>query len=191
MQEERPAHPVIFSRFGDSHVAHEEELLKPNFSEKFDYEGELAVVIGTRAWHVSEADALSHVFGYSCYDDGSARDWQTHTQQWIPGKNFFRSGAVGPFLVTADEVGPIEESWLTTRVNGEERQHAQIKDMVFSIAELIAYASAFTPLEAGDVIAAGTPGGVGLFMEPKTFLCPGDVVEVEIDRVGLLRNPVA
>lgn len=191
MAAERPDYPTIFSRFPDSHVGSGEVMVKPANSDRFDYEGELAVVIGRRAWQVSEQEALAHVFGYACYDDGSARDWQTHTQQWIPGKNFYHSGAIGPFLVTADEVGPIDESWLTTRVNGEERQHAQIRDMVFSIAELIAYASAFTPLEPGDVIAAGTPGGVGLFMEPKTFLAAGDVVEVEIDRVGLLRNQVA
>jgi 2-keto-4-pentenoate hydratase/2-oxohepta-3-ene-1,7-dioic acid hydratase in catechol pathway len=191
MAVERPDHPTIFTRFPDSHVGSGDAIVKPANSERFDYEGELAVVIGERAWQVSEQDALAHVFGYSCYDDGSARDWQTHTQQWIPGKNFYRSGSIGPFLVTADEVGEIDDSWLTTRVNGDERQHAQIRDMVFSIAELVAYASSFTPLEPGDVIAAGTPGGVGLFMEPKTFLSPGDVVEVEIDRVGLLRNQVA
>jgi len=187
---DRPAHPTIFTRFPDAHVGHDVDIVKSDQVERFDYEGELAVVIGRRADRVAVEDALNHVYGYACFDDGSARDWQKHAMQWAPGKNFVRSGSMGPHLVTADEVPAIGDSWLETRVNGEVRQRAQIVDMVFSIAELIAYISAFTPLEPGDVIAAGTPGGVGLFMDPPTFLQPGDVVEVEIDGVGLLRNRI-
>ena len=187
---EKPAYPVIFSRFADSLVAHGEDLRRPVETDKFDYEGELAVVIGTRAFRVSEDEALDHVFGWSVSNEGSVRDWQRHSPQWIPGKNFWRSGALGPHLVTVDEVHDIGASRLQTRVNGEVRQEALIKDMVFSIAELIAYCSIFTPLEPGDVILAGTPGGVGLFFDPPKLLSDGDVVEIEIDGVGLLRNTV-
>ena len=187
---EKPAFPVIFSRFADSHVAQGEDIRRPAETEAFDYEGELAVVIGTRAWHVSVDDALDHVFGWSVYNDGSVRDWQRHSPQWIPGKNFYRSGAFGPEIVTADSVDDIGSSRLQTRVNGEVRQDALIADMVFSVAELIAYCSTFTPLEPGDVIAAGTPGGVGLFFDPPRLLSDGDVVEIEIDGVGLLRNTI-
>ena len=187
---ERPPFPTIFTRFPDSHVGHGADIVKSPAIERFDYEGELAVVIGVAARGVSAADAAAHVYGYSCFDDGSARDWQRHSSQWIPGKNFERSGSIGPFLVTADEVPAIGKAWLETRVNGEVRQRARIDDMIFSIAELVEYVSAFTPLEPGDVIAAGTPGGVGLFMDPPTFLQVGDLVEVEIDGVGLLANRI-
>jgi len=187
---DRPPYPTIFTRFPDAHVGHESDILKSDAIERFDYEGELALVIGRRASHVSLEDALDHVYGYACFNDGSARDWQKHAMQWAPGKNFERSGSMGPTLVTADEIPAIGDSWLETRVNGEVRQRARIEDMIFSIAELIAYISTFTPLEPGDVIAAGTPGGVGLFMDPPTFLAVGDVVEVEIDGVGLLRNRI-
>jgi len=187
---ERPDYPTIFTRFPDAHVGHEAEIVKPGASERFDYEGELAVVIGRPTRGVGVETALEAVYGYSCFDEGSVRDWQKHTGQWIPGKNWHRSGSIGPYLVTADEVPDLEAAWLTTRVNGEQRQRARIADMMFSVAELIAYISTFTPLEPGDIIAAGTPGGVGLFWDPPTFLAEGDVVEVEIDGVGLLRNRV-
>ena len=187
---DRPPYPTIFTRFPDAHVGHGADIIKSDAIERFDYEGELAVVIGRRASNVAVEDALDHVYGYACFDDGSARDWQKHAMQWAPGKNFERSGSMGPTLVTADELPAIGDAWLETRVNGEVRQRAQIADMIFSIAELIAYISTFTPLEPGDVIAAGTPGGVGLFMDPPTFLAVGDVVEVEIDGVGLLRNRI-
>ena len=187
---ERPAYPVIFSRFADSHVAQGEEIRRPAESEAFDYEGELAVVIGARAWHVAVDDALDHVFGWSIYNDSSVRDWQRHSPQWIPGKNFYRSGAFGPWIVPAGSIDDIFSSELQTRVNGDVRQSARIGDMVFSVAELIAYCSTFTPLNPGDVIAAGTPGGVGLFMDPPAMLADGDVVEIEIDGIGVLSNTV-
>lgn len=191
MSASRPEHPVIFTRYPDSLVGAGADLLKPGHVERFDYEGELAVVIGRRAHNVAESEAHSYVFGYSCFNDGSARDWQRHSSQWIPGKNFYASGSFGPWIVTADEVGDLNEAELTTRVNGEVRQQARIKDMLFSVAELIAYISAFTPLNPGDVIAAGTPGGVGLFMKPPRFLSAGDVIEIEIGNLGVLRNAVA
>ncbi len=187
---EKPEYPVIFARFAESHVGHAHDIRRPSETEKFDYEGELAVVIGKRAFRVSEEEALDHVFGWSVYNDGSVRDWQRHSPQWIPGKNFWQSGAFGPEIVTAGAVADIGASRLQTRVNGEVRQDAFIKDMVFSVAELIAYCSTFTPLNPGDVIAAGTPGGVGLFFDPPRLLSDGDVVEIEIDGVGLLRNTV-
>lgn len=190
MSAARPDYPVIFTRYPDSLVGAGADLLKPARLQRFDYEGELAVIIGRRAHHVAESDAVDHVFGYSVFNDGSARDWQRHSSQWIPGKNFYASGSIGPWIVTADEVGDLDEAELTTRVNGEIRQQARIKDMLFSVAELIAYVTAFTPLNPGDVIAAGTPGGVGLFMTPPRFLAPGDTVDIEIGGVGTLTNTV-
>lgn len=190
LDEARPEYPVIFTRFPDSHVGPGEPLVKPAASTMFDYEGELAVVIGKPAWKVSVEQALDHVFGYTCYNDGSARDFQFHTHQWQPGKNVYRSGSIGPSIVTVDEIGDIGESWLSTWVDGTLRQRAQIKDMVHTIPELIAYISGFTPLRPGDVVATGTPGGVALFMSPQQFLEAGQVVEVAIDRVGVLRNEV-
>lgn len=187
---EKPAYPVIFARFADSHVAHGADIRRPAETEKFDYEGELAVVIGRRAWQVSVEQALQHVFGWSIYNDGSVRDWQRHSPQWIPGKNFWRSGSFGPAIVTTDELADIGTSRLQTRVNGQVRQDALIADMVFSVAELISYISTFTPLQPGDVIAAGTPGGVGLFMDPPGLLVDGDVVDIEIDGVGILSNRI-
>lgn len=187
---DRPDHPVIFTRFPDSLVGAGVPLTRSDLIENFDYEGELAVVIGRHARHVAESDAYEYVFGYSCFNDGSARDWQRHSSQWIPGKNFHASGSFGPWIVTADEVGELGEAELTTRVNGEVRQSARLKDMLFSVPELIAYVSAFTPLHPGDVIAAGTPGGVGMFSDPPRLLNVGDAVEIEIGGVGVLRNQV-
>ena len=186
----RPDHPTIFTRYADSVVGHGSNLLKPDRIHAFDYEGELAVIIGSEARDISEGEAGQHVFGYACFNDGSARDWQQHSGQWAPGKNFYQSGGFGPWIVTADETGDLDDAELVTRVNGEVRQSARIKDMVFSVAELIAYTTAFTPLSPGDVIAAGTPGGVGFFSDPQRLLEIGDVVEVEIAGLGTLRNRV-
>lgn len=187
---DRPDHPVIFTRYPDSLVGADVPLVRSDLIENFDYEGELAVIIGRHARHVAESDAYEYVFGYSCFNDGSARDWQRHSSQWIPGKNFHASGSFGPWIVTADEVGELDEAELTTKVNGEVRQSARLKDMLFSVPELIAYVSAFTPLNPGDVIAAGTPGGVGMFSDPPRLLSVGDAVEIEIGGVGVLRNEV-
>lgn len=187
---ERPEHPTIFSRFADSHVGHEHSLRRPVETERFDYEGELAVIIGTTAWQVAADDAHEFIYGYSIYNDGSVRDWQRHSRQWIPGKNFLASGAFGPWIVTADELPNLGKSRLQTRVNGQMRQEALIEDMVFSIGELIEYVTTFTPLHPGDVLVAGTPGGVGAYMDPPGLLVDGDVVEVEIEGIGTLRNTV-
>lgn len=185
------AHPTIFTRFADTHVGHGQALCHPAASTMFDYEGELAVIVGRPAYQVAEGDAMGVIAGYACYNDASVRDWQTHTTQWTPGKNFPGTGGFGPWMVTADDVPSVEALELTTRVNGEVRQHAGVDQLVFSIPQLIAYITAFTPLAPGDVIATGTPSGVGMFREPPAFLQPGDVVEVEVPGVGLLRNRVA
>jgi 2-keto-4-pentenoate hydratase/2-oxohepta-3-ene-1,7-dioic acid hydratase in catechol pathway len=187
---ERASYPTIFTRFAYTQVGQNQPLQRPPGNLSFDYEGELAVVIGTAGFEIAEADAMSHVAGYACYNDASVRDWQNHTGQWTPGKNFPGTGAFGPWLVTADEIDDVGELELTTRVNGEQRQFAPVSDLIFSIPELIAYCSNFAPLVPGDVFVTGTPGGVGLFHQPPAFLNPGDVVEVEVSRVGVLSNTV-
>ena len=184
-------HPSIFIRFADSLTAHEQPMLMPfHLSKMIDYEGELAVIIGKGGRNIKQSAALSHVAGYACCNDGTVRDWQRHTHQWTPGKNFPNTGALGPALVTADEVGNLNELTLTTRLNGEVMQQASIADLIFTIPVIIEYLSTFTPLSPGDVIATGTPGGVGDRRQPPVYMKAGDVVEVEITRVGTLRNVV-
>lgn len=183
--------PVIFVRFAASVVGHGWPLLAPPESQTFDFEGELAVVIGRAGRRIAEADALQHVAGYACFMDGSIREYQMHTNQYTPGKNFDRSGAFGPCLVMADEVGdPNAGLRLVTRLNGEVVQDTTTDLMIFPVPSLIAYLSTFTRLEPGDVIATGTPGGVGFVRKPPLYMKPGDRIEVEIEKVGLLGNPV-
>jgi 2-keto-4-pentenoate hydratase/2-oxohepta-3-ene-1,7-dioic acid hydratase in catechol pathway len=184
----KPEKPTIFTRYPDSLVGHGSPLVCPAASDKFDYEGELAVIIGKPGRHIAEADAWDHIAGYSCFNDGSIRDFQNHTTQFWPGKNFEASGGFGPWMVTPDEVGDITAQSLTTRVNGNVEQHTPISDMAIPIPELIAYASTVTTLKPGDVIATGTPGGVGNHRKPQLFIKPGSVVEVEITGVGTLSN---
>jgi 2-keto-4-pentenoate hydratase/2-oxohepta-3-ene-1,7-dioic acid hydratase in catechol pathway len=183
-------YPSIFTRFADTQVGHETPVLRPSFSTAFDYEGELAVVIGRRGRHISEQDVSAHIAGYSCYNDVSVRDWQRHTAQWTPGKNFPSTGAFGPSLVTPDEIPDLGALTLTTRLNGKVMQEAQISDLIFSVPVIVSYISKFTPLYRGDVIATGTPGGVGDRRDPPVYMKDGDIVEVEIDRIGILRNVV-
>jgi 2-keto-4-pentenoate hydratase/2-oxohepta-3-ene-1,7-dioic acid hydratase in catechol pathway len=183
-------HPTIFTRFADTQGGHEGEIVLPHVSTMLDFEGELAVVIGKGGRYIAEADAWGHVAGYACYNDASVRDWQNHTHQYTPGKNFPTTGPFGPYLVTPDEVGEIGPQTIQTRLNGETVQSAHLRDMIFSIPVIIAYLSAFTPLSPGDVIATGTPGGVGFKREPQLFMKAGDVVEVEIEKVGLLRSRI-
>jgi 2-keto-4-pentenoate hydratase/2-oxohepta-3-ene-1,7-dioic acid hydratase in catechol pathway len=187
---ERPKYPSIFMRTHTSIVAHGEPLVRPRESEQLDYEGEIVVVIGRGGRRIPERDALSHVLGYSCGNEGSVRDWLRHAKFNVtPGKNFDRSGSIGPWLVTADEVGagPLT---VTTRVNGEQRQHDTSDRMIFPIPFLIAYLSAFCTLEPGDVIFSGTPSGAGARFDPPRYLKPGEVVEVDVSGVGTLRNEV-
>ena len=184
-------HPSIFVRFASSQIGDGDPILIPRVSSALDYEGELALVIGRPGRYIKAENALDHVAGYACYNDGSIRDWQRHSHQFTPGKNFSGTGAFGPWMITTDEVPDIEAQTLTTRLNGEVMQQAKISDMIFSIGTIIEYVSSFTPLEPGDVIATGTPGGVGFKREPQVFMKAGDVCEIEITKVGLLRNPIA
>ncbi|MBM3522240.1 MAG: fumarylacetoacetate hydrolase family protein [Alphaproteobacteria bacterium] len=183
-------HPTLFLRIQASQVGHEQPLIKPKESEKLDWEGELAVIIGRKGRRIAREKAMSHVAGYSCYHDGSVRDFQRHTSQFTPGKNFVGTGGFGPWLVTADEIKDISKQTLTTRVNGVVKQQAGIDLLIFDIPALIAYISTFTTLEGGDVIVTGTPGGVGAARNPPEFLKPGDVTEIDISGVGVLRNTV-
>jgi 2-keto-4-pentenoate hydratase/2-oxohepta-3-ene-1,7-dioic acid hydratase in catechol pathway len=187
---EPPKQPTIFTRWANSQVGHGQPIIRPNASVTLDFEGELAVIIGQRCRHVPEADAMTVIAGYSCYNDGSVREWQRHSSQFGPGKNFPSTGGFGPYLVTADEAGDVTHASLVTRLNGEEMQRATTDDLVFTIPKLIAYCSTFTQLVPGDVIITGTTGGVGAYRQPPLWMKPGDVVEVEISGVGLLRNPV-
>jgi 2-keto-4-pentenoate hydratase/2-oxohepta-3-ene-1,7-dioic acid hydratase in catechol pathway len=184
-------HPTIFARYANSQIGHAADIIRPRASTSLDFEGELAVIIGRPGRHIAPGEAFAHVAGYSCYNDGSVRDWQYHTHQFTPGKNFPGTGAFGPWMVTPDELGALDALRLQTRVNGEVVQDALLGQMIFDIPRQIEYCSGFTRLEAGDVIATGTPGGVGAKRIPPLWLKPGDRVEVEIDRVGLLRNGVA
>ena len=183
--------PTIFSRYSNSQTGHLANIIRPRVSTDLDFEGELAVIIGKPGRYISRADAYGHVAGYACYNDGSVRDFQRHTHQFTPGKNFPDTGASGPWMVTPDELGDLGPLRLQTRVNGQVVQDARIEQMIFDIPRQIEYCSTFTRLEPGDVIASGTPGGVGAKRTPPLWLKPGDTVEVEIDRVGLLRNGVA
>ena len=189
MGREVPDYPVVFTRFPSSLVGNGEALIKPQVSEQFDFEGELAVVIGKPAHRVSREHAFEFVGGYCCFMDGSVRDWQRHTMQFTPGKNFDRSGAMGP-VMPASRVADPRELTLTTGVNGEVMQEGAVRDLVFDIPHLIEYCSAFMALQPGDVIATGTPGGVGAARMPPVWLREGDVVEVSIPGVGILSNPV-
>ena len=183
--------PVLFLRMPDSQVGHGQAIVRPRESQRLDYEGEIAVVIGRGGRRIAEADAWDHIAGYSCYNDGSVRDWQVATSQWTPGKNFWRTGGFGPWLVTADEIAPGQLMTLTTRLNGQVMQQATTDLMIHSIPRQIAYISTFIPLKPGDVIVTGTPGGVGNKRNPPVFMAPGDLVEIEVDAVGVLRNTIA
>lgn len=185
-----PTYPMIFTRFADSQTAHLQPIVRPAVSHKLDFEGELAVVIGKTARHVKQQDALDYVAGYSCYNDGSVRDWQKHTIQFVPGKNFPATGGFGPWLVTSDEIADPQNLELTTRLNGEVMQHTRTSDMIFDVRKLIEYCTEFTELAPGDVIVSGTTGGVGAFREPPVWMKPGDIVEIEIERIGILRNSI-
>ena len=188
---ELPSHPWIFVRFADSFVGHGGAIVRPSVSDKLDFEGELAVVIGRDAHRVKAQDAFEYVAGYTCLNDASIRDFQRHSPQFTPGKNFLNTGSAGPWLVTADEIGDVEDLSLETRLNGEVMQSASTGDLIFDIPALIEYCSTFTRLEAGDVIATGTPGGVGFARKPPVWMKPGDTIEVSISGIGVLANTIA
>ncbi len=182
--------PVLFSRYADCQVGHDQPMIKPRRSDRFDYEGELAVIIGKAGRDIAADAALGHVAGYACYNDGSVRDYQRHTHQFLPGKNFPATGAFGPWMVTADEIPDPTALTLETRLNGEVMQHATTNLLIFTIVDLIVYISEWSELHPGDVIVTGTPGGVGDRRVPPVYMKQGDLIEVEISDVGLLGNPI-
>jgi 2-keto-4-pentenoate hydratase/2-oxohepta-3-ene-1,7-dioic acid hydratase in catechol pathway len=184
------SYPVIFSRFADTLVAHNEPIIQPLASTKLDYEGELAVVIGKSGRAIAEQDAFEHIAGYSCFNEASIRDWQRHASQYIPGKNFPSTGGFGPYLVTPNEIKNLEDQHVATTLNNEIVQDQPISDLIFPIPYLINYISSFTQLHPGDVIVTGTPGGVGAARKPPLWMKPGDKVEVSIGQVGTLINTV-
>ncbi|WP_420621388.1 fumarylacetoacetate hydrolase family protein [Candidatus Poriferisodalis sp.] len=183
-----PAQPVYFNKPPGTLVAHGDNLVRPSVSIQFDYEVELAVIIGRAGRHIDIADALDHVGGYSVLNDGSVRDWQRHSV--AAGKNFFRSGSMGPWITTADEIADPAALEVICRVNGKERQRAGVSEMIFSVAEIIAYISRVMPLEPGDVIATGSPEGTGGSHEPPRWLVAGDEITFEVPGIGVLRNRV-
>ena len=183
-------YPLLFVRLTSSQVGHLQPIVRPQASEHLDFEGELAVVIGKAGRHIAKENASAHIAGYSIYNDASVRDWQRHTTQYTPGKNFPSTGASGPWMVTADEIPDPTRLRLTTRLNGEVVQDSGLNDFRFSIAEILAYTSTFTELLPGDVIITGTPSGVGAARKPPLWLKPGNEITVEISSIGILKNPV-
>lgn len=184
-------HPAIFTRFADSLSAHNAPLPKPKATQRFDFEGELAVIIGQGGRNITQADAWNHIAGYACFNDGTARDWQRHTHQWTPGKNFPLTGPLGPYMATRKDIPDVNQLTLETRLNGKVMQHASLADLIFTLPVIIEYLSGFTTLSPGDVIATGTPGGVGDKRDPAVYMNAGDVIEVEITGLGTLRNVVS
>jgi 2-keto-4-pentenoate hydratase/2-oxohepta-3-ene-1,7-dioic acid hydratase in catechol pathway len=187
---DRPVHPSIFTRYPSSLVGHGTPIVRAKVSDTFDYEGELAVIIGKPGRHIGVEDAWNYVAGYTCFNDGTIREYQSHTSQFWPGKSFEASGSMGPWMVTPDEIGDVTQQSLTTRIMGNVEQQATIDNLAISIPEIIAYASTVLTLLPGDVIATGTPGGVGKFRKPQLYLKPGMVAEVEISGIGILSNTV-
>ena len=184
------AHPTVFTRFAHTLVGHGQALVRPAVSERFDYEGELAVIIGRGGRRIGAEHALAHVAGYACFNDGSVRDYQRHTSQFTPGKNFDHTGGFGPWLLTADEVADPQALTLETRLAQEVMQRAPTAHMIFSVTAIIEYISSFCTLMPGDVIATGTPGGVGDKRHPPRYMQPGEEVEVDIEGIGTLCNPI-
>lgn len=191
-QNPTPTFPVIFGRFESSFVGHEQALIRPRVSQHLDFEAELAVAIKKRGRYISRESALEHVAGYTLLNDGSIRDYQLKSSQWMLGKNFDASGSIGPELVTEDELPPGARGLrLEGKLNGEVMQSANTNDMIFDVATTIALLSEAMALEPGDLIATGTPAGIGFARTPQVFMKPGDVFEVSVERVGILRNSIA
>jgi 2-keto-4-pentenoate hydratase/2-oxohepta-3-ene-1,7-dioic acid hydratase in catechol pathway len=182
-----PENPSLFLRLTNTLVGDGGAMIRPRRSSDFDYEGELAVVIGKSGRHIANAHALEHVAGYACFNDGSLRDYQFKHSVAV-GKNFYATGGFGPWIATAEEIPDPSQLTVTTRLNGTEVQHGRTDDLIFDVASIIAYVSSFTRLVPGDVISTGTPHGVGFARKPPVWMKPGDTVEVEISRIGVLRN---
>jgi acylpyruvate hydrolase len=188
----RPQFPSVFLRCRTSLVPHQSAILRPSVSETLDYEAELVAVIGRRAKHVKAADALAYVAGYACFNDGSIREFQRRTSQWDMGKNFDRTGGFGPWMVSADELPPGAKGLhIESRLNGKVLQSDNTANMMFPVAETIADLTQGITLEPGDLVVTGTPSGVGHARKPPLWMRPGDVCEIEIEQIGVLRNPIA
>jgi 2-keto-4-pentenoate hydratase/2-oxohepta-3-ene-1,7-dioic acid hydratase in catechol pathway len=186
-----PKYPVVFQRYASSWVAHGQPLVRPKASEQFDYEAELVAVIGRAGRAIAKEDALAHVAGYSIFNDGSIRDWQLRTNQWLLGKNFDASGAFGPQFVSAEELPPGAAGLrIRCRLNGRTVQDANTRDMIFDVPTLVSVCSQAMTLAPGDIIITGTPAGVGMARKPPLWMKAGDVCEVEVEGIGVLRNPV-
>jgi acylpyruvate hydrolase len=186
-----PKYPTLFMRGLNSLVPHLQPLIRPRLSEMFDYEAELVVVIGRRAKHLTLANAAACIAGYTCCNEGSVRDFQRHTTQWHMGKNFDRSGSVGPWMVTADEVPELGKGLkIESRLNGKVMQSDNTDNMMFPVAETLVYITQGITLEPGDLVVTGTPSGVGFAQKPPAFMKQGDTCEIEIEKVGILRNPI-
>jgi 2-keto-4-pentenoate hydratase/2-oxohepta-3-ene-1,7-dioic acid hydratase in catechol pathway len=182
--------PTLFTRFASSQVGHDQAMVKPRESDMLDFEGEIALIIGKAGRRISKDTALSHVAGYSCYNDGSVRDYQRHTSQFTPGKNFIHTGGFGPWMMTPDEIGNLDNMEITTRLNGEVMQNSSAAFLIFSFSDLISYCSSFTELVPGDVIVTGTPAGVGAARKPPVFMMPGDQIDIEVKPIGMLSNTI-
>ena len=188
---EVPQFPMVFYRSSSSFIGHGQPMVLPKVSSQLDWEAELVAFVGKRARHVSEADALDHIAGYACFNDGSIRDYQRKTSQWTVGKNFDGTGGFGPQFVPASELPPGAKGLrIQCRVNGQVMQDANTADMIFDVARTVHLMSQCMTLEPGDLLVMGTPGGVGVARKPPVFMKAGDVCEIEIERIGLLRNEV-
>jgi len=186
-----PKYPTLFMRGLNSLVPHLQPLIRPRLSEMFDYEAELVVIIGRRARHLTLADAAACIAGYTCCNEGSVRDFQRHTTQWHMGKNFDNSGSVGPWMVTADEVPELGKGLkIESRLNGKVMQSDNTANMMFPVAETLVYITQGITLEPGDMVVTGTPSGVGFAQKPPAFMKQGDTCEIEIEKIGILRNPI-
>jgi len=186
-----PKYPTLFMRGLNSLVPHLQPLIRPRLSEMFDYEAELVVIIGRRARHLTLANAASCIAGYTCCNEGSVRDFQRHTTQWHMGKNFDNSGSVGPWMVTADEVPELGKGLkIESRLNGKVMQSDNTANMMFPVAETLVYITQGITLEPGDMVVTGTPSGVGFAQKPPAFMKQGDTCEIEIEKIGILRNPI-
>ena len=190
MGRDAPEYPMLFARYADSQVGHEQPMVRPKVSDKFDFEGELAFVVGRTGRHIAGKNAFDYIAGFACFNDGSIRDYQRHTAQFMPGKTFWHSGAMGPWMVTADTVPDPGALSLTTRLNSTVMQEATTDDLLFDIPTLIEYLSQIAPLVPGTVVATGTTGGVGAGRTPPVWMAAGDVVEIDISSIGLLRNTI-
>ena len=183
--------PCIFLRYPDSQIGHNEPIIRPKVSDNLDYEAEMAIIMGGGGRHIDPENALDHIVGYSCYNEGTIRDWQRHTRQFGMGKNFMHTGAFGPWMVTADEIPDHTKLNIAMRLNGKVMQSASLSQLIFDVPTLISYISKALPWKPGDVLVTGTPGGVGFKRSPPVYMKPGDVAEVEISMIGTLTNSIA